>query len=306
MKGTLKTVIYILLSIIIALVGVVLLSHANPQDQIKISIATSIVAAGITSLIFGIIRYIDERDMETSSQIMRTKIEGLTNDISGLERSLGDVRNFVSAVRDPNERRVFDRHPDDEFRNELNQIHVRTPIVVDTLGLSLIQFCDDHLNNFIVRGNSRLRLLIQNPLKDNFTLICQQEGREVLTMMKEILLVTRQILSLSAHGQAAGMQASPHGLLSGGTRNAKPTKVELKWFDDFPSITFTRLNNVMYVRARYLKEANQPPMFYEVYYDGVESKCFHSYSSYFDLAWNSSTTPTQEMYDQLENKLGSN
>lgn len=297
-----KTAFYFSVSVVIVLSGLVLLL-AFKQYLTLVSISTSIIAAGMTSIFFGFNHYLNEREEDDASYALKKQVEELSDDIDNLNQTLEDVRSLVRVVNDSNKSRIFDRHPDDEFLEELKQIHRRRTIRVDSLGLTLKQFCDDNLKRFIDRGNSVVRLLIQNPLQATFSMICHQEGREERGMADEVLFVTRQILSLNAQRPGGGTQTNVYRSPSHNTQNnSDPTIVEVKWFDSVPSITFTKLNHVMFVRSRYLNEANEAPTFFERYYD-IEGIPFAAFSHYFELAWNAATIPTDEMCAQLEDKF---
>jgi hypothetical protein len=294
-----KTAFYLSVSVVIALIGLVLL-FAFQQKASIVSIATSIIAAGITSIAFGFNQFLEERDDENSLHVLRIPIKELGDDLNRLDRNLQDVRNLVEVISESNKRRIFERHPDDEFKEELKQLHRNSTVYVDSLGLTLKPFCNDHLNRFVRRGNSVVRVLIQNPLEATFSMICDQEGRDEKRMALEVLQVTQQILSLKIHG--VGTQVSVSSKTLKGMQIGKPTIIELKWFNGFPSVTLTRLNHVVFVRARYLNEANEAPSFFERYYE-IEGMPFDAYNRYFDLAWNAATIPTDEMRAQLESKL---
>jgi hypothetical protein len=214
-----------------------------------------------------------------------------------LDEALQGIRTLGVLARDPNDRRVFDRHPDDEFRDELKSIRKNKQVDVDVIGLSLKQFCFDYLDQLAGRGNVNVRLLIQHPFETTFQLVCHQEGREEKMMLEEVLFVTEKVLSLEG-GSVAAVDVNSYVM----AQNNNPTKVEIKWFPLAPSITFSRLNQVMFVRARYLGEASHPPMFFERYYQ-EEGRCFDSYLVYFNNAWEDGIDPTMEMCRRLRAKI---
>lgn len=104
-----------------------------------------------------------------------------------------------------------------------------------------------------------------------FDEVCQQESRNPDILRIDALWVADRVLS-------ARDLAKP-GL-----------DIELRWFSGYPTVTMTRLNNVMFVRARFLREATQPRLFHERYCaeDGLP---FRAYLEQFDTAWNASVTP---------------
>jgi hypothetical protein len=167
---------------------------------------------------------------------------------------------------------VYDRHPQDEVREELGQISEQ--ISADVLGFTLRPFCQDWLQYLIDRGNCHVRLIIQDPKSAMFDEVCQQESRNPSIMRTDALWVTDRV-------------SKTQGLAKSGLN------IELRWFSGYPTVTMTRLNDVMFVRARFLREATQPRLFHERYCaeDGLP---FRAYLEQFETAWNASVTPSAD------------
>jgi hypothetical protein len=288
-----KTIIYLLVSALVFLLGLVLLVSFK-EHVTMLSISTSIIAGGISSIAFGINRYLEEVDSKKSSDILGQSLEGLRGDLNHLDEALQGIRTLGALATNPNDRRILDRHPDDEFRKELGSIRRNKHIDVDVIGLSLKQFCVDFLDELVLRDQISVRLLVQHPFETTFALVCHQEAREERAMLEEVLVITEKILKLSAtmiERDISGTQDIDHA-----------RKFEIKWFPLVPSITLTRLNQVMFVRARYLEEANHPPMFFETYYQ-EEGRCFDSYLVYFNNAWDDGVQPTLELCNKLRERI---
>src|SRR5262249_43518731 len=123
------------------------------------------------------------------------------------------------------------------------------------------------------RGNCHVRLITQDPESNMFNQVCEQESRNPNLMRIDTLWVKDRILE--------AQRLAKSGL-----------NLELRWFSGYPTVTMTRLNDVMFVRARFLREATQPRLFHERYCaeDGLP---FRAYLEQFETAWNASTTPRE-------------
>jgi hypothetical protein len=116
-----------------------------------------------------------------------------------------------------------------------------------------------------------------------FKQVCSQESRNPDVMRADALWVADRVAEQMAVG--------------------RPTvTVELRWFTGFPTVTMTRLNDVMFVRARFLREATQPRLFHERYCaeDGLP---FRAYKEQFETAWDLSKEPTVDDVAEVRAQL---
>jgi hypothetical protein len=76
--------------------------------------------------------------------------------------------------------------------------------------------------------------------------------------------------------------------------------VELRWSSRYPTITMTRLNDVLFVRPRFLREATQPRLFHERYVleDGIP---FIAYLEQFETVWDAARIPARADLDKFKN-----
>lgn len=284
---TLKTIVYFLACLCITLAGLALL-FAFRQYITMISISTSIVAGGISSIAFGINRYLDEKSSEQEGSELKRLLAVQAENIDLLDHALNDIRSLAILAEGPAKRRIYDHHPKEEIQEELRHIRKDRFLTVDALGLSLKQFFDDFLDTFHDREHGRIRILVQHPGVDTFGLICKQEGREERMVRTEVLGVTEKILQLQKPGINSNRRSD----------DSEFHQIEIKWLSVVPSVTLTRFNQVMFVRARYLREAMHPPMVFERYSE-LEGKSFVAFTSYFQTAWDSGVTPTDADCERL-------
>lgn len=225
---------------------------------------------------FAIIRYLDDRAADTSAASIRTSVESLEQGIRDQQHALESLMR-VAATASGSSLRVYDRHPQDEVRDELGQISEF--VDVDVLGFTLRPFCQDWLEHLVDRGNCHLRLITQDPRTPMFQQVCSQESRNPDAMRADALWVAERVAEQLVIG--------------------RPTvTVEVRWFTGFPTVTMTRLNDVMFMRARFLREATQPRLFHERYCaeDGLP---FRAYKEQFETAWDISKEPTMDDVAQV-------
>jgi hypothetical protein len=265
-----RIALYIVSSLLIGLAGVLILVIGR-KNTIAISVGTSMIAGGLASIAFAVIRYLDDRAADSSAASLKNSVESLEHSVRDEQHALESLRRVTSSISGTS-LRVYDRHPQDEVREELQQLTER--ISADIFGFTLRPFCQDWLEYLVEQGNCHVRLITQDPDSNMFDQVCQQESRNPDLMRIDTLWVRDRVL-------AAQSLAKP-GL-----------NIELRWFSGYPTVTMTRLNDVMFVRARFLREATQPRLFHERYCaeDGLP---FRAYLEQFETAWNASTKPKSD------------
>jgi hypothetical protein len=262
-----RIALYIVSSLLIGLAGVLILVIGR-KNTIAISVGTSMIAGSLASIAFATIRYLDDRAADSSAASLRNSVESLERSVRDEQHALESLRRVTSSMSGTS-LRVYDRHPQDEVREELQQITEK--ISADVFGFTLRPFCQDWLEYLIDRGNCDVRLITQDPYSAMFEQICQQESRNPNIMRTDAFWVMDRVRETKRLGKS--------GL-----------NIELRWFSGYPTITMTRLNDVMFVRARFLREATQPRLFHERYCaeDGLP---FRAYVEQFGTAWDASAMP---------------
>ncbi|MBY8878984.1 hypothetical protein [Actinacidiphila acidipaludis] len=275
-----RTAVYVLSSVVVMLVGLVVLVTAG-NGTIGMAISTSLIASGITSLAFVAIRYFDDADATTTMQHSERLFTAVDRRLDALDRSSAALRHVIASNDASGRWRVFDRHPKEEVGQEINAANGH--LVVDVAGLTLRPFCRDWLRHLVERGNATVRLLVQDPTGTSFAQVCHQESRETQTMLDDAHWVTRTALLLAAGEDVTYWDMPPAG---------QGLQVEVRWFTGFPTITLTSVGDVVYARARFLREgASQTRTFFERY-SLADGALFDVYRSYFQVAWESARVPT--------------
>jgi hypothetical protein len=282
-----RTAIYLLSSAVAALAGVLVLMGAK-KSEIGLSIGTSLIAGSLSSVAFVVIRYFDDTDVDKLLRDSGTQFVNTRRSLDAIDQSLSSLRHLVGTADGTARKRVFDRHPKEEVGDEIVSVHGQVDI--DVAGLTLRPFCRDWLATIIRRGDVRLRLLVQDPIDSVFARVCHQESRETGTMVKDVLWVTRAVLSLADGGAVDGWNDVVAGA---------GLKVEIRWFSDYPTITMTRVGDVLYARARFLREgASHTRTFFERY-SVDDAAAFDTFRSYFEIAWESAKVPTITDIDRV-------
>ena len=253
-----RTTLYVLSSVVVALVGVVMLFAAGGSPA-GLSISTSLIAAGMSSVGFVVIRYFDDVDSHRAG-------DQLTDALVRHGQSLDALRRLLESDETS---RVFDRHPKDEIGHELANLsgHVE----IDVMGVTLRAFCRDWLRALLVRGDITLRVLVQDPTAATFAQVCHQESRDVATMAADARWVA-ETLRLLQRGESPfeGVEVPPD------------LHVGLRWCSDYPTVTMIRAGGVVYARPRF--SGSQSRTFFERY-TLEEGATFGTFRSVFDVTW---------------------
>jgi hypothetical protein len=270
-----KTAIYLLVSVILALSGFLLL--AAYSGETSVAIATSLIAGGISSGAFAVIRYFDDVDVTVHQEVITRSIAALDENISRLDSGLDVMRSTALLAGGPDQRRVFEKHPKSAVQQEIRTVQ-RRDIDIDALGMSLQPIYDDIVRDLLSRENAHVRLLVQDPRASTFSEICLEQGRDRNKTASSILYTIRKVLE---HQSTA--------------REGAEASIEIRCFGGVPSVTLTRVNRVIFVRPRYPNEANfGGAVFYERYDERIERACYETYCHYFEAVWESGRTPTVE------------
>lgn len=237
-----------------------------------IGIGTSLAAGGIASLISSFNDYLDDEGLTetTSALIEETKKIGV---------SIADIhKSTILPPRAP-ERCVLDQTPREPFEAIVNTLKRHgARIQIDAMGLTLEKFHREQLERLSNQKGVSVRVIVQRPDTEIFKQLAKQEKRDSAQEAAETKEFTQHLLN-----QSARRQGNP----------TNQADVQIHWFNGSPSITLIRINNIMFVRPRFLGGDSNARVFYEKYSSPDDGPCWKAYEQYFDEAWeNFSTRPT--------------
>lgn len=275
---SLRSIVYLLLSVVVAVAGVALVfaSERSPlkpgaqpdvYDPVLLSIATSLVAAGCVSVLFTIVREIDQRDSARSNDRLTNLIE-LERD---LRRGLSELRRTLLVTNDPDARRIFDTHPVQQVREEI--AGTDGSLAIDAVGISLKALYHNHIKDLASRGDCAVRLLLQDPCHPTFAIMCSQEARDREAMTRDVIQVTK----------LAQQRSATKG-------NPAVCRIEVKWLQAVAPLSLTRVNDWRVVRPRFFDEGAGHHGFFEQY-SADDSRASDILDRYFDAAWFDAVTP---------------
>jgi hypothetical protein len=291
---SLPSALYLLLSLILALVGLALLGvsdtgppkagqPATVYDPVWLSIATSLIAAGVASLLFTLIREIDQRDSAQSKK----RITSLIELEQKLHQGLIELRRALLLTMNPDARRIYSVHPADEVRKAIEEQQVPNKVTLDALGLALRSLYDEQIKDLIVRGNCEVRLVVEDPRSDAFKTMCEQEARDIVVMTEDVLTVTEYVRAWTEeHPDAAEREVS----------------VLIRWSGLNVPVTMTRVNEWMAVRTRLPREGVRERGFFEQYTPD-DGKAFIQLGRFFDETWYAAKAPTAEDVESAQKRL---
>lgn len=270
--------LYLVSSLLICLGGVLVLV-LSPPSGVGYAIGVSLIAGGFASIAFAVIRYVDDLASETNSRTLTTSV-GQLQDAVRLQHVALDSLRRITASMGGTSLRVYDRHPQDEVREELAA--ATGSVVMDVYGFTLRPFCQDWLNHLTTLDNVVLRMIVQDPRSAAFDEVCLQESRNPTLMREDVIWVTEKALGIAA--------------------KCAHISVELRWSSSYPTITMTHLNDVLFARPRFLREATQPRLFHERYAreDGIP---FNAYLEQFEMAWEVAVPPGLVDVEGIQNAI---
>lgn len=220
-------------------------------ENIFLSIGTSIVASAIATIYFKIYDNYKDKDIDEKFEELQSI--------------------FKNTL--PEERVYFGRHLRNVFTSDmLEKYRYRDAIKIDVLGLELYHFYNDQFNNLQRYKNMKMRLIVQNPCSKCFSLMIRNEARNYITVVNNIIKLTEDIKKYNDN------------------ITDEDEKIEVFWLDYPSSVTITRVEDIMYVRPRFLKEGEgEEDIFFEKYTSEVRN--FRAYTNYFDNAIKISKNP---------------
>jgi hypothetical protein len=279
--------IYFLISLVIFLAGVLCTIWGNqsvpgPLDHYGkpigtsqlspawFSIGTSLLAAGLVSLGFWLLRTIDDAD----STELKEKLETLTTKVV----SHGEYLHKLSTIKsDPSERCVSDDGISNVFKQLLDEHPQDKDLKVDVVGLKLHRFLRDQLKHLKAKAKYTkidVRMLIQDPDAEAFSAICKLEARDEAATRADI---DKTLRALSRTEERDSSLIHKDGNL----------EISARFFTPFQPIALFRVDDTIFVRPR-VKSHGAGSRFYEPYVENYGGNYFELYKDHFEVCWEQS------------------
>jgi hypothetical protein len=278
-ERSLRTIIYFLVALVLALIGLLLIVlHPKDQASTFVGIGTSVLAGAIASIGFGLLRYIDDASQRGFSRQLNLTRAELGQELCGLRESVDnfaiDTAKSIRVTASAKLRCVSDLEIGTRFRAEYVRFSMGDRTVhVDVLGLKLYRFLVDQLSWMLEREHkSTIRLLLQNPYSQVFDEICEIEARNIKATRADI---ARTIDMLNGGRVEGNAWVWTKGDIS----------VQLRFFDNYQPVTLFRVDDSIYVRPRISTPQGAASRFYEIYERTDSPEHFSVQLSHFDQCW---------------------
>ena len=224
------------------------------------------------------------------------KIEDIKNDLAEMQKntknisektisSLTEMKNTVKQFS-VNDRIVNGRHLEEQFPEMLQEsvTDLDGIIKIDIKGMELYNFWKDQKDVILGLNKFHVRLLVQDPFSDTFVKMVRNEGINQEKVTSNIQAITKDIFKLEEEGKI----------------NNTDRKIKIRWLSFPASVTMTKVNNQMYVRARLMNSNNMNDLqFFEKYQKG--DLPFNTYSKLFNIEWDSFDESPYEAKNNLRN-----
>jgi hypothetical protein len=245
-------------------------------------IIAAILAGSVLGLSINTLRLFSGNSSRIATTALESQIQLINASIIKLSDSLFRMQSMAIVSHDARDRCIYDRHVDKEVSSCLHAIPDGQPVTIDIIGLSLNRFYHDQWQELARRGNVRVRAIVQHPSQHAIEIIVNQEGRNLEAVQEDILKLTKNCMRMSQVRLDAG--------------DIPASEIEVRWFPGFATITMTRINDLIFVRPRFLNEGRDWPFFFEKY-SRREELNFRAYEEYFEHAWQQSIVPSSDDYD---------
>jgi hypothetical protein len=280
-RNLLGTVTYFLLSIIISLIGLLLLVihvGSNNQSTVIASIGASLLAGGIASLGFGLLRYIDDSSGQKLQVEVDRRLARVEAQFTVLQTGVGqfgvEAMNAVRRTTKADERCVSDDKISDRLRQEHARFALRDrDLHIDVLGLKLFRFLEDQLN-WLESSNhaTSVRMLLQYPYSAVFQQICELEARSPRATREDIARTLDKLTGATIEQDS----------LTWANGNLR---VQLRFYDKYQPVALFRVQDAIYVRPRVNTPLGASSRFYEVYEKLDSEKHYRVQSQHFERCW---------------------
>lgn len=285
------TALYIVLSALVLVVGIGLtvwggqdvpltwdaagkVTSTVQRSLSAFSVGTSLLAAGLASLGFAVVRVFDDRDaarLTTDMSALANRVEGVNNTLREARKLIRRTQIVIPSARD---RCLFDPQISGRFREAIGDCDPNGALHVDVVGLKLHRFLTDqlqHLTNHAMSRQVIVRMLLQDPDSADFGSICQMEARDEKGTRGDILAALR--------------------LLKGGTHvgddlvySKGHLTISVRFYPWFQPIAFFRVGGTILVRPR-IRSAGAGDRFYEAYSQDEGEEHFGLYRDHFNNCW---------------------
>lgn len=285
------TVLYVALSAVVLLFGIGLtvwggidtpierdsggkVTKTEQKSPTAFSVGTSLLAAGLASLGFAVVRVFDDRDTTKLNE----DVADVKQRIDGVSAALREARSLVRrtqiVIPSARERCLFDPQISARFRVAISDCSPNSALQVDVVGLKLLRFLTDQLQYLTEQAATRpvnVRMLLQNPDSPDFVSICSLETRDEKGTRANILS-TLQLL------RGARLVDEDLEYKSG------QLSIKVRFYLSFQPIAFFRVNDTVLVRPR-IRSAGAGDRFYEAYTLDEGEEYFGLYRDHFKSCW---------------------
>lgn len=284
-----STLIYFLLAAVISLVGVVLAGwgaltddNGQPRSATVVSIGTSLLAGGLASIGFGVLRHFDDRDevarhiqLEAHRDTIIARVDELREEVGRIGT---EVTRSVRLTSSAALRCVSDLEIGDRFRMEFARAgHLGGVISVDVLGLKLFRFLSDQLFWISESGHpTHIRLLMQHPDGEIFEQICEAEARSVDATRRDMARTLNSLRPSATRDKSL-------------LWDREALQVEVRLFNRYQPVTMFGVDSTIYVRPRVSTPQGASSRFYEVYDESDSRAHFGVHHSHFETCWEESS-----------------
>ena len=280
-KWRLSKVLYVGLCIVCLVVGIILViisytANLGKAADVLESLGWNFLASGIISALFSIELY--SSNDKHKNELMLQQIK---------EAFYDELNENGSLLR----RYVNEDQLKDIVKTRLQDAQDYGVLNIDVMGVSLLRFCNDQLSPFIdlfkakndhkVLGNKncKIRMIVQKPDDDMLRIIAMAEGKDVGVLKSRINSTIKTIKDITEMLKSS--------------KQKEHAEIELRFNDDSPAQTITRINDAIFPQVRPVKrmankECSKP--FFNCYEKDREEEQFRYMLDYFDAVWDDSAS----------------
>ena len=250
--------------IVVFLVGIVLClwkknntENNTENNTVFLSIGCSLIAAAGSAFIM------DLAQDET--------IDGLAELCETNNKTNKHILEKLDTLSSPNNRIIRGVHLTDQVYPLIDEcIKSGNKLEMDVMGFELFNFWAAHkeqLSELLKNKKLHLRLITQDPTSPFFSDMTDYEGRKMEKCKENIYDLAKTVKDIRDNLDENDKQ-----------------QIEMKWMRFPASITMTRVNNQVYVRARLVDQIYADEIsFFEKYYES--DRPYQTFMFYFEHSW---------------------
>lgn len=260
--------------LLVLAIGVICIVIGNLyQSNTWIGIGSSLLAGAIASLVLTLNRYLEDQRLSHT-------INNIIGSIEALGPSIADLTKLTIVSHKAEARCILEPTPRKQFERIVGALmRTRVKIHIDAMGLTLEKFHKEQLERLNTHKDVIVRLIVQSPDDPIFTQLAKQEKRDPVQEAADSKSFTEYVLTQNiTHQGNSGNHAD----------------IQIRWFEGSPSVTMLRINDVIFVRPRFLGDTSEVTVFYEKYSRPNDGRVWEAYSQYFNTAWEVSKLPVKE------------